>query len=421
MVSQNILNLVDTAMVGTLGDAALGAVGLGGFIMFMCQAIILGLSPAVQAMAARRVGEDRINESAGALNAGLLLSVIGGLALTIALWPLMPTLFGALNEDPAVVDLGSRYVQIRCLAILFVGMNFSFRGYWNAIDRPQLYMQTLVFMHITNIALNYTLIFGKFGMPEMGVAGAATGTTISTALGSAYYFLLGFRHARKNGFLTERPSAENLKTCIRIGFPNGVQQFFFAAGFTIMFWIIGLVGTTELAAASVLINLMLVAILPGIAMGIAAASLVGQALGRGDADDARSWGWDVVKVAAVIMGCLGAPLALFPDLILSGFIHDPVTLDVARLPLRIIGLAIGFESVGLVLMNALLGAGDSRRVMVVSVGAQYLLFLPAAYVIGPVLGYGLLGIWIAMFAQRLGQGLVFVGFWMNDNWTSIKV
>ena len=292
MVSQNVMNLVDTAMVGTLGNAALAAVGIGGFATFMCQALILGVSTGVQATAARRKGEGRLSESAVFLDAGLLLVVLSAPLLSLVLYFVVPQVYPGLNGDPQVIAAGVPYLPIRVLAIVFVGMNFAFRGYWNAIDLSKLYMSTLIVMHASNIFLNYVLIFGKLGAPALGVTGAGLASALSTVIGSLIYFALGFKYARRNGFLRGLPRRHEVATLVRLSLPTGVQQLFFSAGFVVTYWIIGLVGTAELAAASVLINVMLVAILPGLGLGLAAATLVGQALGRGEADDASRCGQD---------------------------------------------------------------------------------------------------------------------------------
>ena len=421
MVSQNVLNLVDTAMVGFLGNAALAAVGIGGFALFMFQAIILGISTGVQATAARRKGEGRHDETALPLNAGLMIVACVAPLWSAVLWFAIPWLYPYLNSDPEVIAQGVPYLQIRALAIVFIGMNFSFRGYWNAVDLSRLYMSTIVTMHIANIVLNYILIFGKFGAPALGVTGAGLASALSTVIGTSVYFYLGLRHARAGGFLHGLPSRENIGSLVRLSIPNGVQHFFFAAGFTTLYWIIGRVGTVELAAANVIMNVMLVGILPGLGLGLAATTLVGQALGRGDTLDASRWGWDVTKVAAVTMGLIGVPMWLVPDWILAGFIHDPVTMDVARLPMRLVGITMVFEALGMIMMHALLGAGDTRRVMIVSVGMQWLLFLPLAYLVGPLLGFGLLGIWLLQGIYRLAQASVFTVFWWRQGWAGIHV
>ena len=421
MVSQNVLNLVDTAMVGTLGNAALAAVGLGGFTAFMCQSLILGVATGVQATASRRKGEGLEADMAHPLNAGLLLVLGAGLALSILLYPLAPVLFPYLSSDPAVVADGTAYVQMRMLAIVLVGMNFAFRGYWNAVDLSRIYMSTMILMHVSNIVLNYILIFGKLGAPAMGVEGAGLATSIANLIGTAAYFVLGFRHARANGFLRGLPTWEEMRRLATLSLPAGVQQFFFAAGFTVLYWIIGRVGTAELAAANVMINVMLVAYLPAIGLGMAAATLVGQALGRKDPADAARWGWDVMKVATTAMLLLGAPMWLAPRLLLSGFIHDPATLELAVVPMQLAGGVMAIEGVGMVLMSALQGAGATRSTMAVSISTQWLIFLPLAYAIGPVAGYGLTAIWMMQGAYRALSALIYTLLWRRGHWAAIRV
>lgn len=421
MVSQNLLNVVDTAMVGFLGNAALAAVGLGGFVVFMCQALILGISTGVQSSAARRKGEGRPQRAAAILNAALILVVLIAPMLSVVLIQLAEPVYPFLNSDPAVIERGVPYVEWRLGAIVFVGMNFAFRGYWNAMDLSRLYMKTLIFMHATNIVLNYALIFGNFGAPELGVTGAGMASAISMAVGTMTYFYLGFKHIRKDGFLRCMATRAETVSLIKISVPSGLQQLFFAAGLVAMFWIIGRIGTPELAAANVLITLLLFAILPGLALGLAAATLVGQALGKGQPDDAYQWTWDVAKVTIVLLAILGLPMWIAPDLVTSIFIHEPSTRELARWPLRIMGLTMPIEAIGFIFMHGMLGAGDARRVMLVSICTQWLLFLPLAFVIGPILGYGLLGVWVWQGVTRALQSWLFLTMWRGRKWQQIEV
>lgn len=190
---------------------------------------------------------------------------------------------------------------------------------------------------------------------------------------------------------------------------------------TMMYWIIAQIGTAELAAASVLMNITLIAFLPGMGLGISASTLVGQALGRGDPADAKQWAWDVVKVAIVLLGLLGVPMVVVPDIMLGIFLHNPDTLDVARAPMRLIGGTMVVEAIGIVLMHALLGAGDVHRVMRISISCQWFYFLPLAYLIGPVLGYGLIGVWLLNISYRILVASVFALLWQRGKWASITV
>ena len=178
MMSQNILNLVDIAMVGRLGDAALAATGIGSFSNYLATAFIIGLSAGVQALAARRLGEGREGETAIPLNGGLLLALLIGLPLCLVLIAATPGAFALLTDDPSVRELGTPYLQVRIASMVAIGMNFSFRGYWSAIHMTGVYLRTLLVMHALNIFLNWVLIFGNLGAPALGVYGAGLATTL---------------------------------------------------------------------------------------------------------------------------------------------------------------------------------------------------------------------------------------------------
>lgn len=424
MVSQNVLTLVDTAMVGSLGADALAAVTSAGFLQYTLIALMMGLSSGVQAMAARRYGAAEggtDTRSAEALDTGLVIAIAVGLPIGALAWLAAPALYPLVHDDPGVVAEAVPYLRARLLAAVAVGMNLSFRGYWNAVDRSRLYMNTLVVMHAANIVLSYLLIFGVAGFPALGAEGAGLGTTLSTWLGTALYLAMGWRHARPAGFLHHVPTLAEVRQLGRLIVPASVQQLLFALGITVLFTIIGTLGTSAVAAAGVLINVSLVAFLPAMALGMAAASLVGQALGHGDPEDAYRWGWDVVGVALVLLLVLGLPMWLTPDLLLTPFLRDAEPLALARPALRIVGVTLAFEAVGLVLMQALLGAGAARTVMLVSTSLQWGLFLPAAYVVGPVLGGSLVDIWMVQAVQRGLQASVFAALWVRRGWARIVV
>lgn len=421
MTSQNLLNLADAWMVGGLGPAALAGTGLANFLNFIAVAFITGFSPAVQAIAARRVGEGKRDEAAVPLNGGILLSLLIGLPLSAILIVAAPWIFHALNDDPDVVRQGSVYLQWRLVATVAVGINFSFRGYWSAVKLANFYMYTLIGMHVLNVMFSYSLIYGLFGLPAMGTAGAGLGTTMAIFVGTGAYIWLGRHHAGAAGFLHRRPTREQFKLLLRLGLPSSVQQLLFSGGFTVLFWIVGKVGTAELAVANVLITITLTAILPGIGLGIAAATLCGQALGRKDVDDAHRWAWDVFRVGLWIFVPLAAGMILFADFDLRIFVRDQHLVDIGRLPLQLVGATVLLDGLGLIMMQSLLGAGASGLVMKVATGLQWCVFLPIAYLLGPGLGLGLTAIWIAMGSYRLVQTAIFTAAWERRHWVHIKV
>jgi putative MATE family efflux protein len=421
MMSQNILNLVDIGMVGRLGDAALAATGIGSFSNYLAISFIIGLSAGVQALAARRLGEARLSETAVPLNGGLILAVVLGTPLCVILVLAAPWAFNFLTSDPAVAELGVPYLQVRLFSMVAVGMNFSFRGYWSAIHMTGVYLRTLLIMHLVNIFLNWVLIFGNLGAPELGVFGAGLATTIALYLGTALYFFFALRHAREKGFMQRWPSADLLWRQFKLSLPASLQQLFFSAGLVTLVWIVGMIGTAEVAAINVLMTFHITAILPAFGIALATTTLVGNALGRKDPDDAERWGWNgaaLTFIYGLVLSIILVPLA---KPVLGIFLSNPETLQLAYLPMVLWAVMISFDTLGMVLMNALIGAGDTRRSMWISVIAQWVFFLPAAYIAGPVLGYGLLGIWVINGVYRLGQALVCAQQWAGRKWMTVDI
>ncbi len=421
MLSQNLLNLTDTAMVGRLGPVALAAVGIGGVANFLGMSSMLALSPAVQAIAARRKGEGATDVMAEPLNAGLLLAVLIGIPAAIILYHLTPWAFGILSHDTDVISMGIPYLQWRIAAIAAIGINFASRGYWNGVSRAKCYMVTLSSMNAINILLNYMLIFGRFGAPELGVKGAGIASCLATIAGSVIYMALGLRYARANGFLRRFPHPSLLRTLVRLAIPGALQQMSYAGGVTVMFWIIGLVGTVELAAANIIVTLYLFGVMPGLGFGIAAASLVGQSMGAGDMDDAARRGWEVVGVGVCVLALIALPLVFAPSLMLRLFTPAREVIAAGSGAIRLAGIGLPIQAVGLVLMQALFGAGDNLRVMLISIGCQWGILLPGAYLMGPVLGHGLTAIWCVQLLYRFLFSSALTARWQQGIWRTIEV
>jgi len=421
MMSQNILNLVDIAMVGRLGTQALAAVGLGSFANWLAMAFILGLSTGVQAICARRVGQAAHGEIAVPLNGGLTLAILLGVPLSAVVIVLAPAYLSLLNPEREVVEAATPYLQVRLLALVAVGMNFSFRGYWAAVHKTGLYLATLLIMHAVNIFLNWVLIFGNLGAPALGATGAGLATTLSVFLGTLIYIGFGIRHAWDEGFLHRRPTWAMLRSQMKLSLPASLQQLFFAAGMVALITIVGYIGTRELAAVHVLLTLGLLIVLPAIAFGMATSTMVGNALGRENIEDARLWGWNSMLFVGALGTLMGLFVILFGKPILGVFLTDPATLQVAYFPMLITGVMIGIDTAGLAVMHALLGAGDTHKVMKITIVMQWLLFLPLAVLVGPMLGFGLIGVWLLYALYRIGQTIWFAAAWKHGRWAEIKV
>lgn len=188
-----------------------------------------------------------------------------------------------------------------------------------------------------------------------------------------------------------------------------------------LFWILGRIDTASVAVGHVLVNLSLLLILPGVGLGMAAMSLVGEALGQRAHREAHRWGWDVVRLAWLCLAALALPMALLPEQVLGLFLHDPALIALGRLPLQLAAAMIVLDAAALVLGQALLGAGANRTVMTTTLTLQWLVFLPLAWWVGVVLEFGLLGIWWAQLGYRCLNSAWFVWIWQRRRWQSVRI
>lgn len=420
MASQTVLNIVDTAMVGRLGATAIAGVGIGSFLAWLCATIVLGMSAGVQASVARRLGEGNADVAALPLNAALVLVVVLGIPAIGILWLVIPAIMPFLADSNAVAAEGTPYTLARISGMIFLGCNFAFRAYWNATERPRYYLITLVVTHVLNIFFNWVLIFGNLGAPELGTLGAGLGTAISLAAGLLVHFWFAHRLARHHGFLAGWPKRDTFVRLAKLALPASMQESLFAGGFLVFMMIIARIGTVELAAAHILIQVNLAWILPAIACGIAAATLVGQTLGKDDVDEARRWGWRSVKLAMVVIGIMTLPALVAPASLLGALTTDQVLVDTGTWPLWISAMTMMGEAAGITLIQSHFGAGAVRRVLTIAPPLQWVLFLPAA-AFAVWQGASFFVVWCMFIAYRAVQTVILALSWRGTGWVNRDV
>ena len=410
MVSQNVLNLVDTAMVGTLGTEALASVGLGSFLNFSCGAFLMGLSVGVQTLCARWRGAQR-EDYAVPLNAGLILSAVIGLPLTYVLIVNTPTLMTWVSDTPAIQSLGGEYLQARLYGMAAVGASFCFRSYWSAVEMTLIYLVTLIAMHIINIFLNWVLIFGHLGFEPMGVEGAGVGSAISAWIGVGLYTIFAIKYALPHGFLKKGADLETWRELLRMSIPSGIERVFFALSMTLFMTLMGRIGPEALAASNVILNLFLVAILPALGFGIASATFVARSIGANTPKEADLWRIAVNRCAMICLTVISIFFAIAPDWICHLFIQESAPLILASDTLRLMALCLPFEALHMVTYQSLIGLGDNRVVMMMNLTTQWLLMLPLVYLIGVNWGGGVMWAWGIHFGARVLVMLCYTARW----------
>jgi MATE family multidrug resistance protein len=416
-----MMSLIDLAMVGTLGNDTIAAVGLSVFSNTLVLAFVVGIAPAVQGMVARRRGEGSTDPTCLPLNAGLLTALVIGLPLTILCYFLTPALFSLISSDPEVTRIGIPFLRTLYSAIVAVGMHSAFKGYWAAMERPNVYMIIVLVMNVLNFTGNYAFIYGKLGAPKLGATGAAMSTVISLWVGIIINVALIPLLLKKEGFLKAWPERSLMIRIFKLGLPATLQEFFYSAGYITFFWMIGQVGTAELAAANVLVRVTIVLVLTAMSLGTASATLVSKTVGEGDLAGAAQWGWDTAKLGVIGITILGLPLFLFPQEILRIFLTDPHTIDIAIVPLRMIAGTTGLGSLIYIFAYTLYSVGDGNRVILISFVSQWFFFLPLVWFVGPHLKYGLLHIWLVQMGYGMIATALITAIWADGRWKRIKI
>jgi multidrug resistance protein, MATE family len=413
--------VIDLAMVGRLGNNAIAALGLAVFSNTLITSFVAGIAPAVQGLVARRRGEGSAESKCLPLNAGLLLALLAGSPLAFICYLLTPALFSLVSSDVEVTKIGIPFLRCLYLGIIAVGMNGAFKGFWAGIEKPKIFMLIVLFMNCLNTVLNYILIFGHFGMPALGATGAGISTVVSLYTGVIVNFFILYFGFRKDAFTTMKVETPVLTRIFKLGLPATMQDFFLAASYIIFFWMVGQIGAVELAAANVLVRITMILFLLAVSLGMASATLVSKAAGEGDFAGAAQWGWDVGKLGVISITVLGLPLLLFPEAFLSIFLTDPHAVSIAVVPLRIVAATSGIGSMIYILAYTLYSVGDGKRVTIVSFGTQWIFCLPAVWIVGPYLKYGLSQIWMVQMANGIIGSALITAIWADGRWKKIKI
>jgi len=419
--SNLVMSLIDLAMVGTLGNTTIAAVGLATFSSTLIMAFAMGIEPAVQGLVARRRGEGSAEPKCLSLNGGLMIALLMGVPLTIFCYLLAPSFFSLISPDPEVTKIGVPFLRTLYLGIVAVGMNSAFYGHWAGMEKPRVYMSIALFANCLHIFLNYVLMFGHLGAPALGAQGAAVSTLLSHYMGVIINFAILYFGFREEGFLRAKPGRDLLSRIFKLAMPASMQEFMMTAGYVVFFWMIGQIGTTELAAANVIVRVTMILLLLSMSMGDASATLVSRTLGEGDLEKASQWGWDAGKLGVIGITLIGLPLFLFPKLFLSIFLSDPYAISLATTPLRIVGVTAGIASLVNIFAYTLYSVGDGNRVMLVGFSTTWLFFLPGVWIVGPYLRYGLLQIFLVQLAYSLLANVLLTSIWVGGRWKKIKI
>lgn len=411
LTAQNAMSLITIAMVGRLGDAALAGVAVGSTLFSTLLATLFGLDTAVQAIVARRIGARDLPGAAAVLADAIPISILAGMVLAGLADTAAPVILALIAEDPGVIAHGTSYLRALCPTLLFAGAGFAFNAYWNGRGRPELSLLAILIQLPCNALFNYGLIFGAFGLPRLGITGAGLGTMLATLVALAAHVAIAAMVLPVRDVARRGPTSSGMVGLLRMGLTVSVQQFLLYVGTSVFFAIVARLGIREVAAINVMIALLLVSILAATGVGIAAATLVGQAIGRHDAGDAQRWGWQASLIGTLLVAPLSLAIVIAPTGTLALFMVDDTTIALAATPLRLLALSMCIDTAGRVLVFALRGAGAAHVPALVSFALQWGAQLPLCWTVGVALDGGLVGIASVRLMLCIVESAVMAAVW----------
>ncbi len=411
--------IVDLIMVGRLSAFAVAAVGLGLQSLMFVFAVLTLLHVGTGALLSRFVGAGQIKRASMGLSTLLGFAVLLSLPVSVLWYFLSEKIYLWFGTDPMVTQLGASYVQMLTLMMPFVFVKLVFVSALNSAGDTKTPMKIKIVSIVLNIILNYLLIFGNYGFPELGVMGAAAGTVIVNILEMTVYVFIYLRCrtpfiplVHYSGFLLDR--------ALKVGIPASFERLLTFGSFMLFTAVIARYGTEALAGYQIGLRVEGLAFMPGIGFTIAAMALMGQGLGAKKPQQAREDVLLVLKYTVGFMFFLSFFMIFVPEKIVRLFTDDMQTIQEASLYLRIVGFSQIPLAFNFVLSGALRGAGDTKRTLRINLVSLWLVRILPAFVLSWYFESILL-VYLVMISDTFVKAIWLWAVFKKGKWQQLKV
>lgn len=448
MLTQSIVNDIDIVFFSWLpcpeSSTAQAALLPSLILLWLFGGSLSAISVGTQAIAARRFAAGHDSDAGTVLVNSWIVAAATSVAFTLIAYLTLPWTVPLIIKVPSVQKAAVGYLHWRLLGITSMVVTFSFKSFFDGIGKTHVHMVSAIVMNAMNVALCLVLIFGRFGLPRMGMAGAGLAGFISTWIG--LFIMIGWAFIPKifkrfAPFDVRKWSPKIAWDILKLSIPSGIATIVVMTGFLLFAMIVsrldsltgakvvstdscglGSAEPVNSAATTVIVAVLKITFSAGLAFGTSTATLVSQSLGAGDAVRAERFGWLSVKLGLLIFGVLGALEGfVFPEQILAFVSHSEAVRHAALMPLRLMGICTPIIAVGMILTQALFGAGNSRFVMMAELILHFTFLVPLTWILGIVLHFGLVGIWTAAVVYVALLATVMTWKFSRGDWKTIKI
>ena len=425
-ISFTIMQFVDRFMVSRLGTEALAAILPAGIISFVPASFAIGVMTSVNTFVSQSLGRSEKKDCSNYCWQVIYMGLMYFAVVVAIVWLAAPWIFRTLGHEPAVVNLEVVYLRIMLYAQFLLVFVWSSSQFFMGIHRPIVTMYAAVASQVVNVAANYVLIFGKFGFPAMGIAGAGWGTFIGIAVGAGIrmgMFLSGDINATFKSRRTMNVDLSKMRDLLRVGFPAGfgfmVNMAFWGI---ILFGLVGRFGKEALAATSAVFACISVSFMPIVGLGTALTAAVGRSIGKGRKDLAIRQTSVCLRVALIYMGLVGLCFFAFRNDLMAFWSSDDKVISIGINIFILAAIFQVFDAVLLTYGDALRGAGDTLWLAAIEAsGAAVIMGLGGFCMLKFFPELGPLGPWIAATVKIVAVALANRWRFKSNRWMQIDL
>jgi putative MATE family efflux protein len=422
-IAQTIINVTDTAFLGRVSEVALGASAIGGILYLAIIMIGLGIGLGAQIIIARRYGEGKEHKIGETFeHAILILGILSVVAFLIIRFLAEDLLIFFLSSDEILSETIA-FLNFRVWGVFFAFIVFAFRSFFVGITRTRVITWTTALMAGVNIILDYGLIFGRLGLPEMGIEGAAIASVIAEFTALVFFFIftvktVDLKYYRLFYFTSLK--IELIFRILRISAPIVLQHFISFAVWFFFFLFVENMGQTPLAISNIIRSVYLIMMLPIWGFSAAANTLVSYLIGKGQSEDVNRVVMKISKLSLLLVSISVIACVTSPGIILSIYTNNPILIEGAIPVLYVVSGAAMIFSVAFVLFNAVVGTGKTYITFIIELGALSIYFI-IIYYMTHVIQTTVAVVWTVEIAYAFMMGLFSFLYLAFGKWKGASV
>lgn len=417
-IAQNVINVTDTAFLGRVSDIALGGGAIGGLFYLAIIMLGWGVGIGAQIMVARRYGEGTHRQIGRIIEHTQYFLIFLAVVLIIIFQLFGKTVLYQIVESENIFNASYDFLRYRIWGLFFAYTYFSYRAFYVGIGKTRVITFTTLIMVLVNVFFGYSLIFGHFGFPKMGISGAGLASMIaefSGTLGFVIYTYYNKNIDKFQLFKFARYSPSLMKKLMQLSIPLMLQNFFSFSIWFVFFLIIEKMGEVELAVSNIIRSIYVVLLIPITGFSTAANTLVSFIIGQGRSKEVASLSWRVAIVAAGFSTILSLLCTFFPNQILSIYTSNNIILELALPILHVVSIASVILAVALVMFNGVSGTGKTNISLILEMGILAL-YLFITYLFAIVLKLPLTMVWtVEIFYGVLLTSISFI-YLRSNHW-----